>query len=328
MDVRVGDTVVVEKAGEIIPQVVSVVTEARTGAERKLEWPKTCPVCGGPVEKEETANSYGYFCTEHRAASAAAQLKRSGSSGSPGATRMDIEGLGEEIAEQLVDAGLVEVGRLPDLYRLTKKASFLAAKVRRASPTLEGKAQNLLDGVAASKDRGLARLVAALSIYSVGGSMAEVLADAFPSIDEIISRVARSQLSKVKGFGPKRAKFVHDFFHTPAGEKLVQEFRTIGLKLTQDRKAAPAGGLPLAGKTLVVTGSLTKYDRAGIEELIKSLGGKATGSVSKKTDYVVAGENAGSKLDKAKELGVAVLTGRRVRQTDRQVTALRGLRAE
>jgi DNA ligase (NAD+) len=112
----------------------------------------------------------------------------------------------------------------------------------------------------------------------------------------------------VKGFGPKRAKFVYEFFHSKTGEKLVAEFRDIGLKLTEPKRAAPAGGLVLAGKTLVVTGTLAKYDRNGIEALIKSLGGKATGSVSKKTDYVVAGENAGSKLDKAKELGVPVLT--------------------
>jgi DNA ligase (NAD+) len=112
----------------------------------------------------------------------------------------------------------------------------------------------------------------------------------------------------VKGFGPKRAKFVSDYFHSPTGEKLVQELREAGVKLTHDKKAAPAGGLPLAGKTLVVTGTLLHYDRDGIEQLIKSLGGKATGSVSKKTDYLIAGEKAGSKLDKAKELGVPVLT--------------------
>ena len=169
------------------------------------------------------------------------------------------------------------------------------------------KAQNLLDGIAASKDRGLARLLAALSIYMVGGSMADALAESLPSIDQVLA-ASEDELSKVKGFGPKRAKFVYEYFHSPVGEKLVQEFRELGLKLTQDKKAVPAGGLALAGKTLVVTGTLTKYDRSGIETLIKSLGGKATGSVSKKTDYVVAGENAGSKLDKAKELGVAVIT--------------------
>jgi DNA ligase (NAD+) len=296
LDARIGDTVVVEKAGEIIPQVVNVVTEARTGQEQPIEWPKKCPVCGGPIEKEETALSYGYYC-ENTALCPAQLTKRL--IGFARRERMDIEGLGEEVAKQLVDSGLVT--SVTDLYRLTKKQLL----------SLEGfadtKAQNLLDGIAASKDRGLARLIAALSIYMVGGSMAEVLTEGFSSLDDLLA-ASEEQIARVKGFGPKRAKFIYDFFHSPAGEKLVKEFREIGLKLTEDKKAAPAGGLSLAGKTLVVTGTLTKYDRAGIESLIKSLGGKAAGSVSKKTDYVVAGEHAGTKLDKANELGVAVLT--------------------
>ncbi len=295
-DVRLGDTVAVEKKGEIIPQVVSVVTDARTGSEKKIVWPDKCPKCGGPVVKEDSATSYNYVC-DNPGLCPGQVAKRI--EGFARRTRMDIDGLGREVAIQLVDSGLVR--SVTDLYGLTKK-QLLA---------LEGfadlKAQNLLDGIARSKDRGLARLIAALSIYMVGDNMAEVLAEAFPSMDELLG-ASEEQLSKVKGFGPKRAKFVSDFFHNPVGEKLVQEFRAIGVKLTQDRKAAPAGGLPLAGKTLVVTGTLTRHDRTGIEALIKSLGGKATGSVSKKTDYLVAGENAGSKLDKARELGVAVLT--------------------
>jgi DNA ligase (NAD+) len=295
-DVRLGDTVAVEKKGEIIPQVVSVVTDARTGSEKKIVWPDKCPKCGGPVVKEDSATSYNYVC-DNPGLCPGQVAKRI--EGFARRTRMDIDGLGREVAIQLVDAGLVR--SVTDLYGLTKK-QLLA---------LEGfadlKAQNLLDGIARSKDRGLARLIAALSIYMVGDNMAEVLAEAFPSMDELLA-ATEEQLSKVKGFGPKRAKFVWDFFHNSDGEKLVQEFRAIGVKLTQDRKAAPASGLPLAGKTLVVTGTLTRHDRTGIEALIKSLGGKATGSVSKKTDYLVAGENAGSKLDKARELGVPVLT--------------------
>lgn len=296
LDARIGDTVVVEKAGEIIPQVVSVVLESRTGGEKKIEWPKKCPVCGGPIEKEETALSYGYYCAN--TALCPAQLTKR-LIGFARRERMDIEGLGEEVARQLVDSGLVK--SLTDIYRLTKKQLL----------SLEGfadtKAQNLLDGIAASKERGLTRLIAALSIYMVGESMAELLTAQFSSLDELLA-ASEEQLATVKGFGPKRAKFVFDFFHSPAGEKLVAEFRELGFKLAEEKKAVPAGGLVLAGKTLVVTGTLTKYDRTGIEALIKSLGGKATGSVSKKTDFLVAGENAGSKLDKAKELGVRVLT--------------------
>jgi DNA ligase (NAD+) len=296
LDARVGDSVVVEKAGEIIPQVVKVVVEARTGTEKPIVFPKKCPVCGGPVEKDQTENSYGYYCAN--VALCPAQLaKRLICFARRG--RMDIEGLGEEVARLLVESGLVKA--LTDLYRLTKKKLL----------TLEGfadlKSQNLLDGIAASKDRGLARLLAGLSIYMVGESMAELLAAHFPSIDAILT-ASEADLAKVKGFGPKRAKFVYEFFHTPAAEKLIAEFREVGVKLTQDAKVRPAGAVDLTGKTFVVTGTLAKYGREEIEELIKSLGGKPTSSVSSKTNYLVAGESAGSKLAKAQELGVTVLT--------------------
>ena len=295
-DVRLGDTVVVEKKGGIIPQVVGVEKELRTGIEKVITWPDVCPKCGGPVVKEETASSYNFICDN--AGVCPAQLAKR-LEGYARRTRMDIDGLGEEVAIQLVDSGLVK--SVADVYRLEKKQLLALEKFG------DLKAQNLLTGIAKSKDRGLAKLLAALSIYMVGENMAEVLADAFPSMDALLA-ASQDELAKVKGFGPKRAKFVHDYFHSPAGEKLVQELREAGVKLTQDKKAVPAGGLPLAGKTLVVTGTLATYDRDGIESLIKSLGGKAAGSVSKKTDYVVAGEKAGSKLDKAKELGVPVLT--------------------
>jgi DNA ligase (NAD+) len=296
LDVRIGDTVVVEKAGEIIPQVVSVVVDARTGKEKPLAWPKACPVCGGPVEKEESASSYAYYC-QNTAVCPAQLTKRV--IGFARRERMDIEGLGEEVAKQLVDSGLVK--SLTDLYRLTKN-QLLAVE-----GFADTKAQNLLNGIEKSRGRGLTRLIAALSIYMVGESMAELLTEAFPSLDDLLA-ATEEEIATVKGFGPKRAKFVYEFFHSPTGEKLVKEFRELGLKLTEAKKAAPAGGLILAGKTLVVTGTLAKYDRSGIEATIKAFGGKATGSVSKKTDYLVVGTDAGSKLDKARELGVKILT--------------------
>lgn len=296
MDVRYGDTVVVEKKGEIIPQVVSVVTESRTGKEKAITWPKACPVCGAAVEKNESPTSYGFYCADvGRCPAQAAQRLISFAR----RERMDIEGLGDEVAKQLVDAGLVQT--VTDLYRLTKKQLLALEKFA------DTKAQNLLDGIAASKDRGLARLLAALSILNVGESMAELLTEQFASIDELLA-ASEEELAKVKGFGPKRAKGVYDFFHNPDGERLVKELRDLGVKLTQERKAVAAGSQPLLGKTLVVTGTLTKYDRNSIEQLIKDLGGKAVGSVSKKTDYLIAGESAGSKLAKATELGVKVLT--------------------
>lgn len=298
LDARIGDMVVVEKAGEIIPQVVKVVKESRTGIEQPLQFPTQCPICGSPTVKQETDNSYGYSCTNLAGcpAQVAGRLisfaKRE---------RMDIEGLGEEMAAQLVEAELVKT--LPDLYRLQEKQLLALDKVAKK------KAKNLLDGIEASKSRGLTRLLAGLSIYMVGESMAELLAEAFPSMDELLA-ASQEQLASIKGFGPKRAESVYQFFHSPTGEKLVQEFRELGLKLTQERKAAPTGlsSNVLAGKTLVVTGTLSRYGRKDIEDLIKQLGGKATGSVSKNTSYLVAGEEAGSKLAKAKELGVPVLT--------------------
>ena len=296
LDVRVGDTVVVEKKGEIIPQVVAVVADARTGAEVPLAWPTACPACGAPVEKEVSAVSYGYYCTDTGRCPAQA-TKRLVSFARR--DRMDIDGLGDEVAKQLVESELVKA--VPDLYTLTDRQLL----------TLDGfaktKAQNLLAGIASSKDRGLARLLAALTIYSVGGSMAELLAAEFPSLDAILS-ASIDDLARVKGFGPKRAESVYAFFHSPEGEALVAGLRAAGVKLTQDAKPPATGGQPLLGKTVVVTGTLANYGRAEIEAKIKDWGGKPTGSVSKKTDYVVAGADAGSKLAKARELGVAVLT--------------------
>jgi DNA ligase (NAD+) len=298
LEAKYGDMVVVEKAGEIIPQVVRVVKESRTGSEKKIVFPSKCPVCEAETKKEESENSYRYCCTnlESCPAQVAGRIvsfaKRE---------RMDIEGLGDEMSAQLVDSGLVK--SIPDIYRLTKKQLLTLERMG------DKKAQNLLDGIEASKQRGLTRLLAGLSIYNVGDSMAELLVEAFPSMDVLVV-ASEEQLAKVKGFGPKRAKNIYHFFHTPIGEQLVKELRELGIKMTHDKKAAPTGlnSTALAGKTLVVTGTLSRYDRKGIEDLIKQLGGKATSSVSKKTDYLVAGEAAGSKLTTAKELGVKVLT--------------------
>jgi len=295
-DVRLGDTVVVEKAGEIIPQVVSVVLEARTGREVPLVWPTVCPACGAAVEKQETAISYGWFCSD--TGRCPAQLTRR-VIGFARRERMDIEGLGEEVAKQLVDAGLVKT--LPDLYRLTRE-QLLGLEGFAAT-----KAKNLLAGIEASKTRGLAKLLPALSIHSLGGSMADIFVEDFPTLDAVLA-ATKEQMASVKGFGPKRADSIFEFFHCEAGEKLVADLRELGLKLTHDKKAKPAGGLVLAGKTVVVTGTLQKYGRLEIETRVKDLGGKTSGSVSKKTDYLLAGDDAGSKLAKARELGVRVLT--------------------
>ncbi len=290
-DVRIGDQVIVIKANEIIPYVVGVVKEVRTGKEKVFEFPSKCPVCGAPTMTDDTR----YYCT---GASCPAQLQaRLESFGKR--TRMDVEGLGEEIVKQLVQSGLVK--SIADLYRLTLDQLLTLERMGKKS------AQNLLDGIAASKSRGLSRLLASLAIPMVGESMAELLTAEFPNIDDLLA-ASKERIAKIKGFGPNRAEGVHDFLHSTDGEKLIKELRALGVKLTEDAKAAAAGNASLAGKTFVVTGTLKKYGREDIEALIKSLGGKSAGSVSGKTDFVVAGEKAGSKLDKAKQLGVKVLT--------------------
>lgn len=299
-DIHIGDMVVVEKAGEIIPQVVRVETASRTGAETPFSFPATCPVCGAPTKKE--TNSPFFFCTAPRnkcsgqAKRAILQFARRDA--------MDIEGLGKAMVDQLVDADLVE--SLPDLYRLEKEQLL---KLERMG---EKSAHNLLDGIQQSKQRGLARLLAGMSIPMVADSMADVLAQEFLTMDALME-ASEERLSKVEAVGPERARNIRSFFEAESTRNMIAEFKDLGLKLTEEARdvsanAAAMGAFSLVGKTLVVTGSLNKYGRKEIEDLIKSLGGKPSGSVSKKTDYVVAGADAGSKLEKANELGIPVLS--------------------
>jgi DNA ligase (NAD+) len=292
-DIRVGDTVLLTKANEIIPYVIRPITETRTGKEKVFKFPANCPVCGAPTTRAE--DSPFYYCTGGAACPAQVQARLE-SFGKR--ERMDIEGLGESLAKQLVDTGLVKT--VTDLYRLTEEQLIDLERMGKKS------AQNLLDGIEASKSRGLTRLIAGLSIYMIGDSMAELLTAQYPSIDALLA-ASQADLAAIKGFGPKRAESVYKFFHSATGEKLVADLRAAGVKLTEDVKPK-AAGTDLTGKTFVVTGTLAKYKRNEIEDLVKSLGGKATGSVSKKTDYVVFGEEAGSKLTKARELGVPTLT--------------------
>lgn len=295
-DIRVGDQVVVIKAGEIIPYVVQALTESRTGDEKPFEWPATCPECGSPAVRKPEAVSY--TCTG--SATCPAQLQGRIESFAK-RERMDISGLGESLAEQLVKSGLVKT--VTDLYRLKLDDVVKLERMGKKS------AQKLLDGIEASKGRGLSRLIAGLSIYGVGDSMAELLTAEFASLDDLLA-ASEEQLAGVKGFGPVRAASVFAFFHNEHGQKLVEELRALGLKLTEERKATqPGASLPLAGKTVVVTGTLRGYGRQEIEAKIKSLGGKPTGSVSKNTSFILAGEKPGpDKIAKAATLGVKVVS--------------------
>ncbi len=292
-DIRVGDQVVVVKRGEIIPKVEQALHELRKGDEKVFKFPSKCPVCGAPTVREPDNPTYSCTAT----ATCPAQLQGRIESFAD-RKRMDIEGVGEKLTEQLVTTGLVK--SVADLYRLKKEQLVPLERMGELS------AQNLLDGIEASKTRGLARLLAGLSIYGVGDAMAALLAQEFPSMDELLA-ASKERLAQVKGFGPKRAESIYNFFHSPAGQKLVQDLRDAGVKMTEDVRPK-AKGSPLMGKTVVVTGTLARYKRDEIEALIRSLGGSATGSVSKKTDLVVVGEDAGSKLDKARALGIRTLT--------------------
>ncbi len=295
-DIRVGDMVVVEKAGEIIPYVVRSEPAARTGKEKVFQWPKTCPNCGSPVELDKKGTFYR--CTGGR--NCLGQVKKILRAFAQ-RSAMDIDGLGVEIINQLVDSGLVR--QLPDLYRLTLEQLLQLERMGEKS------AANLLEGIAASKNRGLARILAGLAIQHVGVNIAELLARHFNTIDNLM-KAGPDTLAAIDGIGPILAESVHDFFQSPSGRDTIAHLKTLGVKLREDAKpktARPAGN-DLTGKTFVVTGTLPNYSRDDIEALIKQLGGKATDSVSKNTDYVVAGDKAGSKLDKAQALGVQVLT--------------------
>ena len=291
-DIRVGDTVIVEKAGRIIPHVVRVEKHERNVALDQFVFPTNCPECDTLLVKDEGGvyiRCPNYHC--------AAQLKeriRYFSS----RNAMDIEGLGEKLVEQLVNNQLVRT--YGDLYRL--RLDQVSGLERMG----EKSAQNLLDGIEVSKSRGLARLLNALSIRHVGTTVAHVLADHFNSMDKI-AQATVEQLSEIDEIGPIIAVSVYEFLHTENGAQAVRELREGGVSVECSDTNLANTSQALAGKTFVVTGTLTQYTREEIQTLIQEHGGRAASSVSSKTDYVVAGEKAGSKLVKAEQLGVSVI---------------------
>jgi DNA ligase (NAD+) len=287
----VGDVVVVEKAGKIIPHVVRVEVTERKGELAKFHFPKKCPECGTPAVKDEG----GVYIRCPNPGCPAQVKERIRYYASRNA--MDIEGLGDKLVDQLVNQRLVE--SYGDLYRLTADKLLELERMGRKS------AENLLEAIEASKGRGLARLLNALSIRHVGNRVAGVLAERFRTIDALLAADI-DQLSRTNEIGQVIAASVHDFLHSEFGRHAIDDLRSQGVKM--ESTAAAAGARKLEGKTLVVTGTLVKYSRDQINELITLHGGHAASSVSKKTDYLVAGEKAGSKLEKAQQLGVKVLS--------------------
>jgi len=295
-DIRVGDMVVVEKAGEIIPQVVRVETSARTGSETVFEFPKQCPICGAATRKDD--DSPFVYCSASRS-QCGGQLKRQLLQYAR-RNAMDIEGLGKALVDQLVDAGLVR--DIPDLYRVALPQLVDLDRMGKKS------AENFLEQMEASKSRGLSRLLAGLGIEMVADSMADLLANEFESMTALRAATPE-RLARIEGIGPERAGSIHDWFASEHGRELIDALIDLGVDMTEKSAPRPAGlsGNALAGKSIVVTGTLTRYGRDEIELLIRQLGGKPSGSVSKKTDFLLAGEKAGSKLDKATALGVRVI---------------------
>ncbi|MCD6128333.1 NAD-dependent DNA ligase LigA [Candidatus Bipolaricaulota bacterium] len=289
-DVRIGDWVVVRRAGEVIPEIVKSIPERRTGEEKEFKMPTRCPVCGGPVVRPP-----GEVVHRCENLSCPARIKES-IRHFASRRAADIEGLGEKLVDQLVDKGLVR--RISDLYHLTKEQ--LAALERMGDKS----AQNLLDQLERSKGMSLARFIYALGIRYVGEHIAEVLAERFGSIDEL-ARASYEELVEIPEIGPRIAQSIVDFFASEDNRRLIEELKAVGIDPRAER---PKEKGPLAGKTLVFTGRLSDMTREEAKRLVESLGGKVASSVSRKVDYVVVGEDPGSKLDRARELGIPTLT--------------------
>jgi DNA ligase (NAD+) len=291
-DVRVGDTVIVRRAGDVIPEVVSVLPGKRPPGAEVFTMPHVCPVCGSAAVREEGEADYrctgGLFCSAQRKQ---ALLHFAGR------RAVDIEGLGDKLVDQLVDSGVVKT--LPDLYRLGLTA--LASLDRMADKS----AQNIVAALETSKQTTLPRFLYGLGIRHVGEATAKALARHFGKLDAILD-ANEDQLRQVPDVGPIVAQSIHTFFQQAHNREVVEQLRACGLQW-EEGEPSPAARLPLAGKTFVLTGTLPTLSRDEAKEMLEAAGARVAGSVSKKTDYVVAGEEAGTKLDKARELGVAVL---------------------
>jgi DNA ligase (NAD+) len=297
-DVRIGDTVIVRRAGDVIPEVVGVVMEKRTanvGAPFDLykRLGGKCPVCGSDIAREEGGADWrcsgGLFCPAQR---------KQAILHFAGRRAMDVEGLGDKLVDQLIESGLIRT--LPELYTLG------LAKLTALERMGEKSAQNLLAGLEKSKKTTLARFLYSLGIRQVGETTAKDLAKHFGKL-ELIMDATVEQLLDVPDVGPIVAESIHTFFRQDHNREVVERLKAVGVGWEEKEGAGDLSPKPLAGKTFVLTGTLPTLSRDEAKEMIEAAGGKVSGSVSKKTTYVVAGEEAGSKLDKARELGVEVI---------------------
>ena len=288
LGVKIGDAVLIQRAGEVIPQVVKVVKQAPEG--REFSMPKQCPVCGGDVHRAE--GEVAYRCVN---SACPARLKES-LLYFAGRRAMNIDGLGEALVDQLVDKGLVR--DVADLYGLTHEQ---LANLERMGDKSAG---NLREEIENSKKASLARLIFALGIRFVGERTGQLLADHFASLDKL-AKASEEELLEVEEVGPRVAESILEFFRAPQNLKVIEKLRKAGLQFESAKVHKPEGNL--AGKQFVLTGTLPRYSRDEAKKMIEEAGGRVTGSVSKKTDYVVVGADPGSKLDKARSLGVKTI---------------------
>jgi len=291
LGIKEGDTVLIERAGEVIPKVVKVITTKRTGKEKAVKIPAKCPVCGGEVAKEKEEEVYWYCINPD----CSAQLKRS-LLHFASRSAMDIEGMGESAVEELVDRGMVR--SLCDIYSL-KKVDFLKLPLFK-----EKKANNLVRALEESKARPLSRFLYGLGIRQVGEKAAGMLADKFKNINAFF-KLKEADLEAIGEIGPIMAASIAAFFSSAKTKKLIQRFKNAGLSMTQAARAVKES--KISGKVFMFTGELDEFSRNQARRLVEELGGKWVSSVSKSVDFVVVGKNPGSKYNKAKQLGLKLI---------------------
>ena len=290
-EIKIGDTVVIQKAGDVIPEIVKVIKEKRTGEEHDFEMPKNCPVCGAEAIREEgeaAIRCTGIECPAKLFRNLVHFVSREA---------MNIDGLGENIIQQLLDKGLIS--NIADIYEL--KFEEIASLKKNGKKF----AQNLIDSINASKQNDLYRLITALGIRHVGGKASKLLARKYKSIDNI-AKASFEELSEINDIGEVMANSIKEFFIQDQTRDLIQKLKIAGVNTVSLEQENTDNRFD--GKTFVLTGSLQRYTRKEAEDIIEKFGGKTSSSVSKKTDYVLAGEEAGSKLTKAQSLGVNIIT--------------------
>jgi DNA ligase (NAD+) len=293
LDVRIGDSVIVRKAGEIIPEVVTVQVQKRPPSSKPAQFPLVCPVCGTPLEK--SPNEVVLRCPNTFLCPAQTQRRIEHW---VSRDAMDVDGVGEALITQLLEAGLIKSAA--DLYRLNKEQLLTLERGGEKS------AENILRALEQSKNRPLANLIFSLGIRHVGSGGAELLAEHFHSLENL-AEATEGEIEAIEGIGPTIAHSVKEFFEHSQNRQLIEDLRVLGVRLEDEGKPKESLAPTLSGKTFVITGTLTSMERKEAEQQIKRRGGKAASTVSKKTNYLVRGENPGSKLDRAQELGITIL---------------------